>query len=176
MTLCATLLGADGGVPWDTINRAPRPADFGFPHCYVNQDSELNASRAAHLESDGHARGYEDAAPPSEQVAWCQESFARGVAIGYHSAPLGVTFFDESRLLVAERGAFGGSTAGHQISTVRADLTQFEPLITGFIHEQTGDRWARPVDVQMEAQPNSEAFFVSDDFGGTILRFEGWAP
>ena len=29
-------------------------------------------------------------------MAWCQESFARGVAIGYHPAPLGVTFFDES--------------------------------------------------------------------------------
>ncbi len=164
---------ADGDEPWDTINRAPSTgAHLGFPHCYVTADSRFNASQAAHL-AEAHVSGYEPTATHDAQVAWCSEqAFTPGTAIGYHSAPLGVSFFDENRLLIAERGAFGGSTAGHQISTVRSDLTGFEPLIKGFINDTSAARWGRPVDVQM--QPSTNAFFVSDDLGGTILRFDGW--
>lgn len=169
----------DGDRPWDTINRAPSSgAHFGFPHCYVTADGTLNASAAAHLLS-GYSSGY-DIGDHAARLAQCEQRFSRGVPIGYHSAPLGVCFRDEGSLLIAERGAFRGSTAGHQISTVNADLTGFQPLITGFIHAQSGVRWGRPVDVQMDplksrSGSGRRAFYVSDDYSGSILRFENSA-
>ena len=98
---------------------------------------------------------------------------ARGVAIGDHVAPLGVTFHGADRLLIAERGAFGGPPAGHQISTVRATALTAgsEPLITGFINATTGKSWGRPVDVQMAPGGGADAFFVSDDKSLSIFRF-----
>jgi hypothetical protein len=97
------------------------------------------------------------------------------VAIGYHSAPLGVCLRDAGRLLIAERGSFGGGSAGCQISTISADLSGFAPLITGFVNSTTRQRWGRPVDVQMVPRRGAghlDAFFVSDDESGSILRFE----
>ena len=160
----------DADPAWDTINRAPSAGrDFGFPHCYTTGESQSSASSMEYLQS-GHASDYStNDAGPSE--ATCA-AYARGKAIGEHIAPLGVCFRDAEELLIAERGAFGGPPAGHQISTIRVDFTGYSPLITGFVNMSSGTSWGRPVDVQM-APGGGDVFFVSDDKSHSILRFVG---
>jgi len=164
----------EGDEAWDTINRAPRAGlNFGFPFCFVTTTSSFwNASVAAELIEGGHTTGYQQQPlDHTSRVAAC-EAYSRGVAIGDHIAPLGVSFRSTESLLIAERGAFGGPPAGHQISTISANLTGYEPLITGFLNATSGASWGRPVDVQMVAG-GADAFFVSDDKSNSILRFVG---
>jgi glucose/arabinose dehydrogenase len=90
-----------------------------------------------------------------------------GTPLGEHIAPLGLSFKDASTILIAERGGFGVQPpVGHQISKINADLTGYEPYITGFL-DPSGASWGRPVDVQVLGG----AIFVSDDKSHSIYRF-----
>jgi len=145
---------------WDTVNRATSAgANFGFPYCYVGEGGTWNETFNDQASSITYNPGGE----------MCTQ-YEQGVPIGFHVAPLGISFRDADSLLIAERGAWGGPPVGHQVSTIRSDLTGYTPLITGFINTTSGVSWARPVDVQ-PAAAGSDAFLVSDDKGGAIFRF-----
>ena len=154
-----------GDDAWDTIQRAPAAGlDFGYPHCYVDADGTLAATSNADVAVGSSASGY------SSSTSGACAGYSAGTALGDHLAPLGVAFRNATTLLVAERGAFQGPPTGHRVSAIRADLTGYHPLISGFINTSSGVSWGRPVDVQM-APTGGDAFFVSDDKSNSIFRF-----
>lgn len=161
----------EGDDPWDSIHRMvlpPTPPNganvphFGFPYCYTSKSSASRATSNEALVSHAY-----DVAGSLQSCS----QYEAGTAIGSHTAPLGVTIQDQTTgtLLIAERGAFGG-TAGHYVSTVARDLSEHRPVITGFIDESSGQSWGRPVDVQM--MPGGDgSYLVSDDKGNAVYRF-----
>lgn len=157
----------DGDRPLDTINKVDGPgANFGFPYCYTTGAGDLNATTSSSVSSHAY---YQDQKSHADRTALCTRQYAGGRALGSNLAPLGVSYLDDSTLLIAERGAWGGPAVGHRISRISAQFTDYEPFISGFINASTGVSWGRPVDVQVNARDG--AIFVSDDKANAVYRF-----
>jgi glucose/arabinose dehydrogenase len=148
-------LGND--LPPDELNRAARPGlHFGFPHCHagVILDPEFGDRACTEFE------------PPVQ-------------ALGPHAAALGMRFYKGSMfppeyqgaILLAEHGSWNRERKlGFRVMVVRLDgnkAVSYEPLISGWLDENTDQAWGRPVDVEVL---EDGSLLISDDWTGAIYR------
>lgn len=151
----------EGDEPWDSINKASeRGLHFGFPYCYVTKLEELNFTSNVDVSSNAYYH------TDDVQARYDCTGFEPGTPIGQNIAPLGVAIFSD-KIYVAERGAFGSTTAsGYKVSVAFENFTSYEPYLTGFINETTLVSWGRPVDVDVLG----DSLIVSEDKSGTIIK------
>lgn len=143
--------------PPEEVNLIRDGGDYGWPRCHgANlRDPRFGTSPDA-----------------------CQGQIAPVALMQAHSAPLGLTFLDQSAwpagyrgdLLVAFHGSWNRSVpTGYKLVRLRfrdgAPTGQSEDFLTGFL--TTDGAWSRPVGVTMGPD---QALFVSDDRGGAIFR------
>jgi len=146
-------------IPPDELNRAPRAGmNFGHPFCHGGDIPEPDAQYARYGSCS-------DATPPVQKL-------------GPHVAALGMRFYTSSnfpqefrnQVFIAEHGSWNRSKRiGYRVSLVRLDGNQavsYEDFASGWLSAE-GDRWGRPVDVQVA--PDG-AMLVSDDMAGVIYR------
>jgi glucose/arabinose dehydrogenase len=148
-------LGDD--IPPDELNRAPQAGmHFGYPHCH-----------------GGAIRDPEFGDRP------CTEFVPPVQNLGPHIAALGMRFYTgtmfppeyKNAIILAEHGSWNrGRKLGFRVMVVRLDgnkAVSYEPLITGWLDEQTDQAWGRPVDVEVL---DDGSLLVSDDWKGVLYR------
>jgi glucose/arabinose dehydrogenase len=146
-------------IPPDELNRAPRAGmNFGHPFCHGGDIPEPDPQYSKYGNCD-------DATPPVQKL-------------GPHVAALGMRFYTGSnfpqefrnQVFIAEHGSWNRSKRiGYRVSLVRLDgnrAVSYEDFASGWLSAE-GDRWGRPVDVQVA--PDG-AMLVSDDMAGVIYR------
>ena len=138
--------GADGmgdDTPPDELNRLSPGAFYGFP--FFGGRTRL--------------RGFETAAPPTEQQAPVHEFQAHVAALGIHFYRGGMFPDLRGRALVAEHGSWNRTVpVGRQVVVVGIEGGRDSPFVSGI---------GRPVDV---AELPDGSILVSDDAGGKIWR------
>ena len=147
-------LGND--IPPDELDRAPRAGmHFGYPHCHagVILDPEFG-------------RPCTEFEPPVQNL-------------GAHVAALGMRFYTgamfppeyKNAIIIAEHGSWNREhKLGYRVMVVRLDgnkAVSYEPLITGWMDEQTEKAWGRPVDVEIL---DDGSLLISDDWKGVLYR------
>lgn len=146
--------------PDDLVYKIMPGANYGWPYCY-----ELNGAV------------YADTSQTWQTPYDCSKVPLAYTELAPHSAPLGITYFDDTfadpllrnAFLVAQHGSGYVSIGnGYQVSVVRQGTST--PFVTGFVKD--GTRQARPVDV---LQYDNDSFFLTDDFNGAIyyVRYNG---
>lgn len=147
--LVATAMGADHlgpDKPEEAVYKIKEGTDYGWPYCYQFQ---------------GHT--YADTSQGWKHPIDCSTVPLAFATFPAHSAPLGLEDFGDY-FLVALHGSSTVSLAhGYKIVKVHDD-GRVEDFITGLLRD--GVRSARPVDILRV--PNSDSFFFTDDFGGTL--------
>jgi glucose/arabinose dehydrogenase len=148
-------LGDD--IPPDELNRAPQAGmDFGYPHCHggVIRDPEFGDRACTEFE------------PPVQNL-------------GPHTAALGMRFYTgtmfppeyKNAIIIAEHGSWNRARKlGFRVMVVRLDgnkAVSYEPLITGWLDEQSDQAWGRPVDVEVL---DDGSLLISDDWKGVLYR------
>jgi glucose/arabinose dehydrogenase len=148
-------LGND--IPPDELDRAPRAGmHFGFPHCHagVILDPEFGDRPCTEFE------------PPVQRL-------------GAHVAALGMRFYTgamfppeyKNAIIIAEHGSWNREhKQGYRVMVVRLDgnkAVSYEPLVTGWLDEQTEKAWGRPVDVEVL---DDGSLLISDDWKGVLYR------
>ena len=108
------------------------------------------------------------------QARFCDSTGPPAVERQAHAAPLGLRFLRDptwptdwqDNLFIAYHGSWNRSTpTGYKV--VRVDRNrQVSDFITGWIDEQSGDYWGRPVDILFE----NNKMYISDDSSGSIYR------
>jgi glucose/arabinose dehydrogenase len=151
------MLGDD--IPACELNHASGDGmHFGYPYCHQGDlaDPEYGDKRS------------------------CDEFTAPAMNLGPHVAPLGITFYTadqyppayKGKALIAEHGSWNRSKKiGYRITQVDIDAagnaSNYQPFIDGWLDDNTGDVWGRPVD--LEVLPDG-SMLISDDFADVIYR------
>jgi glucose/arabinose dehydrogenase len=145
-------------LPPDELNRVTRAgAHFGFPYCHAGViiEPELGG---------GHS---------------CTEFEAPVQNLGPHVAALGMRFYTgrmfpsqyRNAAIIAEHGSWNRKRKiGYRVMVVRLDgdrAVSYEPLLSGFLNEQSQEVSGRPVDVEVL---EDGSLLVSDDFSGAVYR------
>jgi glucose/arabinose dehydrogenase len=145
-------------LPPDELNRvAQAGAHFGFPYCHAGViiDPELG---------QGHS---------------CTEFESPIQNLGPHVAALGLRFYTgkmfpsqyRNAVIIAEHGSWNRNRKiGYRVMVVRLEgnrAVSYEPLVSGFLDEQSQDVSGRPVDVEVL---EDGSLLISDDFGGAVYR------
>ena len=146
-------------LPPDTLHRAAEPGlHFGFPYCHAGDipDPDFGSQRD------------------------CDEFDQPAQKLTPHGAALGMRFYDgesfpaeyDNQIFVAEHGSWNRTVPiGYRVMLARLDennaVTSYQPFAAGWLNEQTGEAWGRPVDVQV--MPDG-ALLVSDDANNAIYR------
>jgi glucose/arabinose dehydrogenase len=145
-------------LPPDELNRAAQAgAHFGFPYCHAGViiDPEL-----------GQGHSCTEFEPPAQNL-------------GPHVAALGLRFYTgkmfpsqyRNAAIIAEHGSWNRKRKiGYRVMVVRLEGNRavgYEPLVSGFLDEQSQDVSGRPVDVEVL---EDGSLLVSDDFGGAVYR------
>jgi glucose/arabinose dehydrogenase len=148
-------LGND--IPPDELDHAPRAGmHFGFPHCHagVIADPEFGDHPCTEFE------------PPVQRL-------------GAHVAALGMRFYTgamfppeyKNAIIIAEHGSWNREhKLGYRVMVVRLDgnkAVSYEPLVTGWLDEQTESAWGRPADVEIL---DDGSLLISDDWKGVLYR------
>ena len=144
--------------PGDELNRASKAGlHFGFPYCH--QGNLLDPSF-------GKGKSCADYEPPAR-------------VLGAHVAALGMRFYTgqmfpekyRNAILVAEHGSWNRARkGGYRVMVAQLDgnrVTSYEPLIQGWLDEQTDQVSGRPTDVQVL---DDGSLLVSDDYRGAVYR------
>ncbi len=148
-------LGND--LPPDELDHAPRAGmHFGYPYCHggVIADPEFTDRPCTDFE------------PPVQNL-------------GPHTAALGMRFYTgkmfppeyRNAIIFAEHGSWNREhKLGYRVMVVRLDgdkAVSYEPLVSGWIDEQTDEAWGRPVDVEVL---DDGSLLISDDWKGVLYR------
>jgi len=140
-------------APDDVLYQLTEGEHYGWPYCY---------------ESDGAV--LPDTSKSWEEPIPCAEVPTSFTAFAPHTAPLGMTYFDEAHpvlensFLVALHGSFDQNVKnGYRIVRVSPTGEQ-APFIDGF-QAADGTRLARPVDI---LQHDEDSFFFTDDHTGRV--------
>ncbi len=149
-------LGDD--IPPDELGRAHKAGlHFGFPYC--------------------HAGKYLD--PGFGKGKSCASFEPPAYALGAHVAALGMRFYTgkmfperyRNAAIVAEHGSWNRSRkSGYRIMVARLDenrVSAYEPLVSGWLNEQTDTVSGRPVDVEVL---DDGSLLISDDYRGAVYR------
>jgi glucose/arabinose dehydrogenase len=143
--------------PPDELNRASRSGmHFGYPYCHGGAiaDPEFNDRSCTEFEQ------------PVQNL-------------GPHVAALGMRFYTGSMfppeyknaIILAEHGSWNRERKlGYRVMVVRLEdnkAVSYEPLITGWLDDETNRVWGRPVDVEVL---DDGSLLVSDDWKGVLYR------
>jgi glucose/arabinose dehydrogenase len=144
--------------PGDELDRAAKPGlHFGFPYCH--QGNLLDPSF-------GKGKSCASFEPPAR-------------VLGAHVGALGVRFYTgklfpekyRNAILVAEHGSWNRARkSGYRVMVAQLEgnrVTAYEPLVQGWLNEQTDQVSGRPVDVE---QLDDGSLLVSDDYRGAVYR------
>ena len=144
--------------PGDELNRAAKGGlHFGFPYCH--QGDVLDPSFG-----DGKS---------------CASYERPARALGAHVAALGMRFYTgkmfpekyRNAIIVAEHGSWNRARkSGYRVMVAQLDgerVTAYEPLIDGWLNEQTDQVSGRPVDVEVL---DDGSLLVSDDYRDAVYR------
>jgi len=145
-------LGED--LPPEEVNILLQGKNYGWPYCYgsFQVNPEFIGDR--------------------QRARFCEATEPPAVEMQAHSAPLGLRFLSDPAWPVAWQGdlfiAFHGSW-NRQVPTgykvVRVDRNrQANDFITGWLDEESGKAWGRPVDILF----TNNKMFISDDASGSI--------
>ena len=144
-------------LPPDELDRAPRAGmHFGYPHCHagVIKDPEFGTTPCTEFE------------PPVQ-------------SLGPHVAALGMRFYTgkmfppeyQNAVIIAEHGSWNRARKfGYRVMVVKLDgnkAVSYEPLVSGWLDEQTDEAWGRPVDVEIL---DDGSLLISDDYKGVLYR------
>ena len=153
--------GSKGGkvndeLPPENLNRIEAGKHYGWPHCWGNQQTDVNF-------------------PGAE--GFCASTQPPEITFKAHSAPLGMTFLDSAAMPEAYRNdaivALHGSwnrvqPSGYKLVRVKFNqnkAVEVEDFVTGWLDKNGA--WGRPVDVVLG--PDG-AIYVSDDRAGMVYR------
>jgi glucose/arabinose dehydrogenase len=150
--------------PGDELDHASRSGqNFGFPYCHAGNllDPEFGKGKScARFE-------------PPVQV------------LGPHVAALGMRFYTgqmfpekyRHSIVIAEHGSWNRAhKSGYRVMAVELEgqrAVSYQPLISGWLNEQTDEPSGRPVDVEML---DDGSLLVSDDYRGAVYRVTYHAP
>jgi len=159
--------------PPDELIRVREGADYGWP--FANPDPDTpNGMNNMPFDPDV------DANPDWSK---CPEKLFTRVNKGIqaHSAPLGMTFLQETKLPSSFRNGLAVALHGSSDRSIKTGykviffpwLDSGEPgdpsdLVSGWLDDATQEEWGRPVDVRPAADGRS--LLISDDFSGTLYR------
>ncbi|RKH12187.1 sugar dehydrogenase [Corallococcus sp. CA053C] len=160
--------------PPEALTSVRAGGHYGWPFCNPNPDSP---SGLKHMPLD---RDYDMNRDGSRVDCATLDRTDQGIQA--HSAPLGLTFFDNAELtpawkrgaLVAYHGSWNRTErTGYKVTVFPWDLATNQltgevDLVTGF-ENQDLSVWGRPVDVALNPKGG---FFISDDFAGAIYLVE----
>jgi len=145
--------------------------NYGWPFCNPNPDTgkglnNMPFDRDYQFNADGHVD--------------CSKIDRISKGIQAHSAPLGLTFLQNTNFPLYQNGAavtLHGSwnrtqKTGYKVAYFPWDSTNQMPgeqddLVSGWLDEATQEVWGRPVDLVVDQQEN---LLISDDYSGTIYR------
>jgi glucose/arabinose dehydrogenase len=162
------------GHPPDLLTKVRDGGNYGWPFCNSNPDAGLDNmpyDRDVQLNPDG-----------SKLDCSAIDRVTRGLPP--HSAPLGMSFLQDSGLPPAYRNGLAvalhgcwNCTAfnGHKVTMVPfladGSLGAEVDLVSGWVTDAAAKtRWGRPVSVT----PNGKGgLYVSDDFSGTVYLLQG---
>ncbi len=161
--------------PPDEVVPVTQGRDVGWPYCDPDQDKSKPAGSLANIPLVANA-----VTNPGGTKLNCSKLTSIQVGLPAHSAPLGLSFLESSKLpgslkagaVVAVHGSWDRQpprAPGVLWMAWNAKRDTLEPattLIGGF--ETNGTFWGRPVDAV--AGPDG-ALYVSDDSAGAIYRF-----
>ena len=157
------------GHPPDLLIRVKDGGHYGWPFCNANPDQGLDNmpyDRDVQLNPNGSKLDCDKITPATKGIA-------------AHSAPLGLSFLQDSglpepyrnALVTALHGCWNCSMLnGHKIELYPLDAAgnpgDAVDLVTGWVTDPKGkQRWGRPVD----AIPDGKGgIYISDDYSGTI--------
>ena len=155
--LYATENGVDhlgSAAPDDVMYQINPGEHYGWPYCY-----ELNG-----VNYEDESRSWE------RKTDVCENAPLSFAAFGPHTAPLGLTFFEEAHpvlkdsFLVALHGSFEPEIGrGYQVVRVSKGGEK-DIFMDGFLSED-GERFGRPVHF---LQRDENSFFMTDDHKGRI--------
>ena len=135
-------LGDD--LPPDYVTRVTEGGFYGWPWYYIG--------------------AHQDPRHASEHPELRDKVLVPDVLIQAHSAPLGLTFWDET-LYVALHGSWNrGKRTGYEVIRLTKD-GGYDDFLTGFVRPD-GRVWGRPVGVAV----SGGALLVTDDASGTIWK------
>jgi glucose/arabinose dehydrogenase len=163
--------------PPDELIRVRQGANYGWP--FANPDPDT-ASRMDDMPFDPDVDNNPD------WSRYPQHLFTRAdKGIQAHSAPLGMTFLQDTKvplpfrngLAVALHGSWDRSIKTGYKVIVFPWLETDEPgnpsdLVSGWLDDASQKEWGRPVDVRPAA--DGESLLISDDLSGTIYRLSWW--
>ncbi|RKH00634.1 PQQ-dependent sugar dehydrogenase [Corallococcus carmarthensis] len=158
--------------PPEALTSVRQGGHYGWPFCNSNPDT---ASGLKHMPLD---RDYDMNRDGSKADCAALDKTDQGIQA--HSAPLGLTFFDNGELnpawkrgaLVAYHGSWNRTErTGYKVTVFPWDLATHQPtgevdVVTGFKNPDLSV-WGRPVDVALAP---GGGFIVSDDFAGALYR------
>jgi glucose/arabinose dehydrogenase len=159
------------GHPPDLLVRVKDGGQYGWPFCNSNPDQGLDDmpyDRDAELNPDGNRLD-------------CAAIDRATKGLPPHSAPLGMSFLQESGLPAPYRNALAtalhgcwncSKLNGHKVALYPVDakgrVGEEADLVSGWISDaKTRKRWGRPVDVVPDGKGG---LYISDDYSGTIYR------
>jgi len=162
------------GHPPDLLIKVKDGGQYGWPFCNSNPDQGLDDmpyDRDVEFNADG-----------SQLDCGAIDRATKGLPP--HSAPLGMSFLQDSGLPAAYRNALVtglhgcwncSAFNGHEIALYPVDaggqVGDRVDLVTGWLTSAAGkDRWGRPVDVIPDG---GNGLYISDDLSGTIYRLSG---
>ena len=150
--------------PGDELNRAAKAGlHFGFPYCH--QGNLLDPSF-------GKGKSCADYEPPAR-------------VLGAHVAALGMRFYTgkmfpekyRNAILVAEHGSWNRAPkSGYRVMVAQLDnnrVSSYEPLISGWLNEQTDQVSGRPTDIEIL---DDGSLLISDDYRGAVYRLTYRSP
>jgi glucose/arabinose dehydrogenase len=159
------LWGVDNGrdglgddLPPEEVNNILQGKNYGWPYCYGSWqvDPEFEDDR--------------------QQARFCEATEPPLVEMQAHSAPLGLRFLSDpawpaawqGNLFIAFHGSWNRSVpTGYKV--VRVDREgRVEDFITGWLDEDSGDAWGRPVDILFA----NNRMYISDDSSGSIYMVQ----
>ena len=160
--------------PPDELTRVYEGANYGWPFCNPNPDTEAGYDRMPFdydvlLNPDGAALDCDSQATQIRK------------GIQAHSTPLGLLFLHQTAfpenyqkgLAVAYRGSWNRTKkTGYKIAYFPWSVAVSGPgeqmdLVRGWLNDETQESWGRPVDIAVDLQGN---MFISDDTSGTNYK------
>lgn len=168
-----------GEHPPDELAKAISGSTLGWPYCNPDPDDHPGEpEKGLHYANLGFVP--DAGTNPGERVLACAQLKPLDRGLPAHSAPLGLTFLQSSKVLAPWSG--GATLAGHgswDRTPPRPPVVLWLPwepashtlgapvtLVSGF-QEASGVRWGRPAD----AVPGPEGdLYVTDDFAGAVYR------